>query len=228
MARLVNRDEGATRLASWRVRIGQRVKCDMKTGQLLYLPDESLEEEQENIEEVSNEECYPSSEEDEEFDDDSDMLNVGLDLCSVGLEPVKNQPNVAVEKLMVMLSPDLIKEEKEQYLKLFGKYPKLFATEYIQMRGTHSILHEIKLNSDSKPVSQKLRRLGNIRKEILEEEVNKLLAAGFIHRVDDVDWVSPVVMVVIVPKKNGKWSICGFWTFKCGNQETSFSNAFSR
>ena len=119
------------------------MKCDMKTGQLLYLPDESLEEEQENIEEVSNEECYPSSEEDEEFDDDSDMLNVGLDLCSVGLEPVKNQPNVAVEKLMVMLSPDLIKEEKEQYLKLFGKYPKLFATEYTQMRGTHSMLHEI-------------------------------------------------------------------------------------
>ncbi len=119
---------------------GQRLKCEMKTRQLLYLPVESLEEEQE---EVSDEESYPSSEEDEEFDDDSDMLHVSLDICSVRLEPVKNQPNVPMEKLMVMLSPDLIKEEKEQYLKLFGKYPKLFATEYTQMRGTHSMLHEI-------------------------------------------------------------------------------------
>ena len=39
----------------------------------------------------------------------------------------------------------------------------------------------------------------------MEEEVSKLLVARFIRRVDDVDWVSPVV---IVPKKNGKWRVC--------------------
>ena len=68
------------------------------------------------------------------------------------------------------------------------------------MRGTHSVLHEIKLHSNAMPDPQKLRRLGNIRREILEEEVSKLLVVGFIRRVDDVDWVS---LVVIVPKKNG-------------------------
>ena len=73
------------------------------------------------------------------------------------------------------------------------------------MRGTHSVLHEIKLHSNAMPVPQKLRRLGNIRREILEEEVSKLLAAGFIRRVDDADWISPVV---IVPKKSGKWRVC--------------------
>ena len=39
----------------------------------------------------------------------------------------------------------------------------------------------------------------------MEEEVSKLLVVGFIRRVDDVDWVS---LVVIVPKKNGKWRVC--------------------
>ena len=83
---------------------------------------------------------------------------------------------------------------------LFEKYPKLFPTEYTQMRGTHSVLHEMKLHSNAMLVPQKLQSLGNIRRKILEEEVSKLLVVGFIRRVDDVDWVS---LVVIVPKKNG-------------------------
>ena len=120
------------------------------------------------------------------------------------------------EELMVMLSPDLTEEEKSQYSMLFEKYPKLFA-QYV--------LHEIKLHSNAMAVPQKLRRLGNIRREILEEEVSKLLVAGFIRRVDDADWLSPVV---IVPKKNDKWRVCGFHTFKCGNQATSLANAFPR
>ena len=55
-----------------------------------------------------------------------------------------------------MLSPDLTEEEKSQYSMLFDKYPKLFAMEYTQMRGTHSVLHEIKLHSNAMPVPQKL------------------------------------------------------------------------
>ena len=50
---------------------------------------------------------------------------------------------------MVMLSPDLTEEEKSQYSVLFDKYPKLFVTEYTQMRGTHSMLHEIKLHNNA-------------------------------------------------------------------------------
>ena len=59
--------------------------------------------------------------------------------------------------------------------------------------------------SNVMPGPQKLRRLGKIRREIMEEEVSKLLVAGFIRRVDDADWVSPEV---IVPKKNGNWRVC--------------------
>ena len=53
---------------------------------------------------------------------------------------------------MVMLSPALTKEEGERYSMLFDKYPKLFATEYTQMRGTYSVLHEIILHGNAKLV----------------------------------------------------------------------------
>jgi len=40
----------------------------------------------------------------------------------------------------------------------------------------------------------------NLR-EIVKEELQKLLNAGFIYPISDSEWVSPLV---IVPKKNGK------------------------
>jgi hypothetical protein len=44
----------------------------------------------------------------------------------------------------------------------------------------------------------------NLR-EILKEELQKLLNAGSIYPISDSEWVSPLV---IVPKKNGKWRVC--------------------
>ena len=42
-------------------------------------------------------------------------------------------------------------------------------------------------------------------KDIVKEELQKLLDAGFIYPISDSEWVSPLVLV---PKKNGKWRIC--------------------
>jgi hypothetical protein len=44
----------------------------------------------------------------------------------------------------------------------------------------------------------------NLR-EILKEELQKLLNAGCIYPISDNEWVSPLV---IVPKKNRKWRVC--------------------
>ena len=44
-----------------------------------------------------------------------------------------------------------------------------------------------------------------ILKEIVKEELQKLLKVGFIYPISDSQWVSPLV---VVPKKNGKWRIC--------------------
>ena len=42
-------------------------------------------------------------------------------------------------------------------------------------------------------------------KDIVKEELHKLLDAGFIYPISDSECVSPLVLV---PKKNGKWRIC--------------------
>ena len=118
-------------------------------------PDDRLEEDQDDVEERLDEASSCSSEEDED-DDEYEELHRGVDLCGIGLEPTKSQPNVPKEELMVLLYLDLIEEEKKQYSTLFDKYPKLFATEYTQVRGTHSVLHEIKLHSNAMPTPKKL------------------------------------------------------------------------
>ena len=43
----------------------------------------------------------------------------------------------------------------------------------------------------------------NLR-DIVKEEIQKLLEAGFIYPILDSEWMSPIV---IVPKKNGKWRV---------------------
>jgi hypothetical protein len=42
-------------------------------------------------------------------------------------------------------------------------------------------------------------------KDIVKEELQKLLQANLIYPISNSQWVSPLV---IVPKKNGKWTIC--------------------
>ena len=42
-------------------------------------------------------------------------------------------------------------------------------------------------------------------RDIVKEEVQKLLDAGFIYPISDSQWVSPLVLV---PKKDGRWCIC--------------------
>ena len=39
----------------------------------------------------------------------------------------------------------------------------------------------------------------------IKEEINKLLEAEFIYKIEHTEWVSPIV---IVPKKNGKLRVC--------------------
>ena len=41
-------------------------------------------------------------------------------------------------------------------------------------------------------------------KDIVREELQKLLDAGFVYLISNNEWVSPLVLV---PKKNGKWRI---------------------
>ena len=66
--------------------------------------------------------------------------------------------------------------------------------------------HYINLKPNCKPVAQKLRRLSVVQQEALFTEVKKLLQASFIYPMEALKWV---FLVVVTPKKNGKWSMSG-------------------
>jgi hypothetical protein len=75
------------------------------------------------------------------------------------------------------------------------------------MKGIHpdTCTHHIYTNDQIKPVRKPQRRMNPTLKDIVKEELQKLLQANLICPISDSQWVSPLV---IIPKKNGKWRIC--------------------
>ena len=64
--------------------------------------------------------------------------------------------------------------------------------------------HKLDIKSGYKLVKQKLQHQGKERIEAAEEEVDKLLKAGFIRECQYSEWLSNVVLVT---KPNEKWQI---------------------
>ena len=75
------------------------------------------------------------------------------------------------------------------------------------MKGLHPELctHHIYTKDDCRPIRKPQRRMNRTLREVVEEEIQKLLAANFIYPISYSKWVSPLL---IVPKKNIKWCIC--------------------
>ncbi|MCO5604138.1 hypothetical protein L7F22_058298 [Adiantum nelumboides] len=109
------------------------------------------------------------------------------------------------ERLRKMLAKDLTKEEEEDYINMFQRYPHFFITDYSMIKGVDVIQHHSDLKLDAKAVAQKLRRLGVVQQEALLFEVNRVLKADFIYPETNSEWISPVV---VTRKKNGKWRVC--------------------
>ncbi|XP_074278457.1 uncharacterized protein LOC141602048 [Silene latifolia] len=64
------------------------------------------------------------------------------------------------------------------------------------------ITHRLNVDPGFPPVQQKRRKFAPERNEVINQEVDNLLAAGKIREVNYQDWLSNVV---VVPKKNNKW-----------------------
>jgi hypothetical protein len=65
--------------------------------------------------------------------------------------------------------------------------------------------HKLEVNKTARPIKQKLRRFAKDRKQAIEVEVCKLLAAGFIRDCQHPVWfINPV----LVPKKTGGLRMC--------------------
>ncbi|KAL2231185.1 UNVERIFIED_CONTAM: hypothetical protein Sindi_1712900 [Sesamum indicum] len=71
------------------------------------------------------------------------------------------------------------------------------------------IVHHLNIDPQIKPVKQKKKMFGVERNRIIEEEVNKLLQAGFVREIQYTTWLSNVV---IVTKAARKWRMCTYFT----------------
>ena len=67
----------------------------------------------------------------------------------------------------------------------------------------------LRIWADAKPVKQRLRQFDDERRGAIEEEIAKLLDAGFIREVLHPDWLTNPVLE---PKKNNKWRMCVDYT----------------
>ena len=67
------------------------------------------------------------------------------------------------------------------------------------------IEHRLNVDLKKKPIQQKLWVFAPKRNKDIMEEVDKLLAVGFIWEIYYLKWLANVV---VVKKPNGKWGIC--------------------
>ena len=104
------------------------------------------------------------------------------------------------------INRNLERPQQEKLTKLLQKHSTAFAWEYTNMKGINpkTCIHHIYIEENSKPISQPQRRMNPNLREIVKEELQKLLKVNFIYPISDSQWVSPLV---IIPKKNGKWRV---------------------
>eukprot|EP00253_Pinus_taeda_P006126 PITA_06126 len=110
------------------------------------------------------------------------------------------------EKIL-KISSCLPPSQEKELCSLLTRHLEAFAWSYKEMKGIHPSVctHHSYIKEDCKPVRKPQRRMNPALKDIVKEEVQKLLDAGFIYPISDSEWVSPLVLV---PEKNGKWRIC--------------------
>ena len=85
------------------------------------------------------------------------------------------------------INAGLSEDQQAQLLKVLKKQTKAFAWEYTDMKGIHldTCIRHIYMDPNTPPVRQPQRRMNPALKDIVKEELQKLLAVGFIYHIFD-------------------------------------------
>ncbi len=89
---------------------------------------------------------------------------------------------------------------------LLNEFKDVFAWTYKDLKGIPPELtqHRIELDTTISPPHQAMYRLNPNYATMAKQDIDKLLAVGFIEYVEEAIWLSPIV---VIPKKNGKLRI---------------------
>ncbi|CAL9006556.1 unnamed protein product, partial [Prunus brigantina] len=106
----------------------------------------------------------------------------------------------------------LSSDEKVELTTFLQNNRDMFAWSPSDMPGIdpNIICHRLHVNPACKPVAQKRRNFAPERIAIIEAEIDKLLAAGFIEEVSYSEWLANVVLVA--KQEKGKWRVCVDYT----------------
>ncbi|XP_024046702.1 uncharacterized protein LOC112101040 [Citrus clementina] len=98
-------------------------------------------------------------------------------------------------------------EQKQELVKCLQAHADVFAWTHEDMPGIDPEVacHRLAIKKGARAVRQKRRCFNQERYEAVNDEVEKLLRAGFIREVNYPEWISNVVLV---KKANGKWRMC--------------------
>ena len=80
---------------------------------------------------------------------------------------------------------------------MLRKHLDAFSWSYKEMKGVHPLVctHHIYIKKGCNPVHQRQRKMNPSLKDIVKEELQKLLDTGFSYPISDSEWVSPLVLV---------------------------------
>jgi hypothetical protein len=76
------------------------------------------------------------------------------------------------------------------------EYEDLFQKTFSELKGIKGAMGEMKIESkpDSRPVKHRPYHLNPRIKEKVKKEVDKILAARLIFPIEEVEWISPIVI----------------------------------
>ena len=106
----------------------------------------------------------------------------------------------------VIVSANNSEHEEKGLLKILKKHRVAIGYTLVDLKGMSPTLckHKINMEPDTKPVVDHQGRLNPKMKEVIRNEILKLLEAGIIYPIADSRWVSHVHCV---PKKGGLGNI---------------------
>ena len=121
-------------------------------------------------------------------------------LCT--LEPETTLVEISPGKSLY-ISSDLNPSQREQLVNLLRNHLDAFAWSYEDMKiiPPETCRHHIYIQDGARPVRQPQRRMNPTLRDVVKEELQKLLDVDFIYPISDSQWVSPLVLVL---KKDGR------------------------
>jgi hypothetical protein len=111
----------------------------------------------------------------------------------------------------MMISQDLSLSEEMELLLFLDKNSDVFAWQSSNLTGVSRCIieHRVQVNPSVKPKKQKLHKMSVEKVDAAKSEVQRWLDAGFILEMQYLSWL---VNVVMIKKKNDKWRMCTNFT----------------